>query len=133
MTAGRAHRSFLAAALGAAWLVGASGAAAQTGALAATPGAAATPRFDAPGDIARGRSIFIGTCGAYCHKMNGANGDAPNLFDCDWLHGGSDDEVFHTISHGVSGTRMVAFGGALPDADIRRIVAYLKSASQCKK
>ncbi len=126
-------RLFLAAALAAAWLVGASGATAQTGASIVTPATAATPRFDAPSDIARGRSIFIGTCGAYCHRINAANGDAPNLFDCDWLHGESDDEVFHTITHGVSGTRMVAFGGALPDEDIRRIVAYLKSASQCKK
>ncbi len=127
------NRLFVAAALAAAWLVGSAGATAQTGASIAPPATAATPRFDAPSDIARGRSIFIGTCGAYCHKINGANGDAPNLFDCDWLHGGSDDEVFHTISHGVSGTRMVAFGGAIPDEDIRRIVAYLKSASQCKK
>ncbi len=127
------NRLSVVAALAAAWFGGSTGAAAQTGASIATLAAATTPRFDAPSDIARGRSIFVGTCGAYCHKMNGANGDAPNLFDCDWLHGGSDDEVFHTISHGVSGTRMVAFGGALPDEDIHRIVAYLKSASQCKK
>jgi cytochrome c oxidase cbb3-type subunit 3 len=86
-----------------------------------------------PDDLARGRALFAGTCGAYCHKMTNAPADAPFLFDCAWLHGGSDEQVFHTISHGVSGTRMVAFGGAIPDADIWRIVAYLKSASQCKK
>jgi cytochrome c2 len=33
----------------------------------------------------------------------------------------------------VPGTRMVAFKGAIPDADLWRVVAYLKSASQCKQ
>lgn len=93
-----------------------------------------------PADIARGRALFAGTCGAYCHKTPSAaaaaaagKADAPYLFDCDWLFGGSDQEIFHTITHGVAGTRMVAFGGAIPDQDVWRIVAYLKSATQCKK
>lgn len=88
-----------------------------------------------PADIARGRALFTGTCGAYCHRPSAPAGpavsDAPSLFDCDWIHGGSDAQVFHTITHGVDGTRMVAFGGAIPDADIWRIIAYLRSASQC--
>jgi mono/diheme cytochrome c family protein len=93
--------------------------------------------YQAAADIARGKALFAGTCGAYCHRpSNAAAGpatDAPNLFDCDWRHGGSDAEIFHSITTGVSGTRMVAFGGALPDAEIWRIIAYLRSASQCPK
>lgn len=90
-----------------------------------------------PADIARGKALFTGTCGAYCHRPTGAPAtaeasDAPNLFDCDWKHGGSDAEVFRTVTKGVEGTRMVAFGGAIPDADIWRIIAYLRSASQCQ-
>jgi mono/diheme cytochrome c family protein len=85
-----------------------------------------------PADVARGKALFTGTCGAYCHKPTPGPGDAPFLFDCDWLHGGSDAAVFHTISKGVPGTRMVAFGQAIADADIWRIVAYLKSASVCR-
>ena len=127
---------FAGAAMALACLLGAVGAAAAQDNAATAQPAAVDPVPDllksAP-DVARGRSIFVGTCGAYCHKANAQNGDAPNLFDCDWLHGGADAEVFHTITHGVSGTRMVAFGGAISDADIWRIVAYLKSASQCKK
>jgi mono/diheme cytochrome c family protein len=84
-------------------------------------------------DVQRGKALFTGTCGAYCHSMSPGPSDAPYLFDCDWLHGGSDQEVFRTISHGVPNTRMVAFGGAIPDQDIWRIVAFLKSASTCKK
>jgi mono/diheme cytochrome c family protein len=64
---------------------------------------------------------------------NTQGADAPFLFDCYWIFGGSDQQIFHTITHGVPGTRMVSFEGAIPDADIWRIVAYLKSASQCKK
>ena len=86
-----------------------------------------------PADLDRGRALFVGTCGAYCHHMTPGPGDAPYLFDCDWLHGGSDAEIFHTISAGVPNTRMVAFGGALPDQDIWRLVAYVRSASTCVK
>ncbi len=102
----------------------------------AAPAAAADPvpgLLKSPPDVARGKALFMGTCGAYCHKLTAANGDAPFLFDCDWLFGGTDAQIFNTISHGVKGSRMVAFGGAIPDQDIWRIVAYLKSASQCKK
>ena len=89
-----------------------------------------------PADIARGKALFTGTCGAYCHRPGGAAageaGDAPSLFDCEWRHGGSDAEIFRTVTRGVEGTRMVAFGGAIPDEDIWRIIAYLRSSSQCK-
>ena len=84
-----------------------------------------------PAAIERGKEIFAGTCGAYCHKMTDAQSDAPNLFDCTWLHGGSDQEIFNTISHGVPKTRMVPFADALPDEDIWKIVAYLKAQSKC--
>jgi mono/diheme cytochrome c family protein len=109
---------------------------AQKAAKAAPAAAASDPvpaLLKVPADVARGKAIFVGTCGAYCHKMTNLQSDAPYLFDCDWLHGGSDEEIFHTITHGVPGTRMVQFGGAIPDQDIWRIIAYLKSASECKK
>ncbi len=82
-----------------------------------------------PEALARGKAIFVGTCGAYCHSMHNDARDAPYLFDCHWLHGGSDQQIFHTISHGVPGTRMVGFGGKLPDGDkdIWKLVAYLKA------
>jgi mono/diheme cytochrome c family protein len=114
---------------------------AVTAGRASGPDAAAANAADpvpalmkSPADVDRGRALFVGTCGAYCHHMTpGPGDDAPYLFDCDWLHGGSDAAVFHTITTGVPNTRMVAFGGAIPDQDIWRIVAYLKSASTCGK
>ena len=105
---------------------------AENGGHARDPSADPAPSMLAsPADLARGKAIFTGTCGAYCHKMVPGPGDAPYLFDCDWRHGGSDMEVFHSISKGVPGTRMVPFGGALKDPDIWRLVAWLRSASTC--
>ena len=84
----------------------------------------------------RGKGLFIGTCGAYCHSLHdGARGDVPDLFDCAWKNGASDDEIFATISNGVPGTRMVGFKNALPDgdADIWKLVAFLRVESDCKR
>ena len=85
-----------------------------------------------PAALERGKMIYVGTCGGYCHSKGPR--DAPNLFDCVWLHGGSDEQIFHTISYGVPGTRMVGFKGKLPDGDkdIWKIIAYLKSQRHCK-
>jgi mono/diheme cytochrome c family protein len=96
------------------------------------PEAAAAPD---PAVIARGEALFRGTCGAYCHKMTPTNSDALFLFDCEWKHGSTDDDIFKVINGGVEGTRMVAFGGAFPegDKDTRALIAYLRSASQCKQ
>jgi mono/diheme cytochrome c family protein len=87
-----------------------------------------------PAAIERGRRIFIGSCSAYCHAPQDVERDAPSLFDCQWKHGGSDAEIFHSIAAGVPGTRMSPWAGALPqgDDDIWRVIAYLRSASTCK-
>lgn len=108
-------------------------------ACAAPKGAVQAPespaaRFEKdPAAVNRGRRIFIGTCGAYCHSTHNVERDAPSLFDCEWKNGGSDEEIFKSISDGVPGTRMPAWKGALPegDDDIWRVVAYLRSASEC--
>ena len=82
-----------------------------------------------PAGLERGKALFVGTCGGYCHSATSGPRDAPYLFDCQWIHGGRDEEIFATISIGVPNTRMVSFGGKLPegDDDIWRIIAYLKS------
>jgi mono/diheme cytochrome c family protein len=88
-----------------------------------------------PAALNRGRLIFVGTCGAYCHSTHDVERDAPSLFDCEWKHGGSDADIFKSISDGIPNTRMPAWKGALPqgDDDIWRLVAYLRSASECKR
>jgi mono/diheme cytochrome c family protein len=82
-----------------------------------------------PVALKRGKAVFTGTCGGYCHGVSPGLRDAPYLFDCIWIHGGSDAEIFATISNGVPKTPMVSFSGKLPegDDDIWRIISYLKS------
>ncbi len=87
-----------------------------------------------PVAVKRGKSLFIGSCGAYCHSMHdGARGDVPDLFDCAWKNGATDEEIFGVISNGVPGSRMVGYKGVLPegDADIWRLVAFLRVESTC--
>ena len=86
-----------------------------------------------PAELRRGRLLFTGTCGGYCHPTAPASRDAPYLFDCRWEHGGSDLEIFDSIANGVPDTRMPAWQGVLPegDQDIWRVIAYLRSRRSC--
>ncbi len=86
-----------------------------------------------PEALKRGRSLFVGTCGAYCHGLQPGNRDAPYLFDCEWKHGGRDDEIFRTIRAGVPNTRMQAFADRMPegDDDLWKIVAFIRSKADC--
>ncbi len=79
--------------------------------------------------LERGRAVFVGTCSGYCHAVGIEVGDAPDLFDCEWRYGRSNQEIFNTISEGVPNSRMIGFGGKLPDGDddIWKIIAFLKS------
>lgn len=86
-----------------------------------------------PEALQRGKSIFVGTCGGYCHSVSPGPRDAPYLFDCTWKHGASDDDIFQVIANGVPNTRMVSFRDALPegDEDIWRLVAFIRAVGNC--
>lgn len=86
-----------------------------------------------PAAIARGRRLFVGTCGAYCHGLQPGHRDAPFLFDCEWKYGERDEDIFRVIQEGVAETRMPSFGGKMPegDEDIWKLVAYLRTKSTC--
>jgi cytochrome c oxidase cbb3-type subunit 3 len=77
------------------------------------------------GAIAEGTSLFRANCSP-CHGL-GARGGArgPDLTSGRWTHGGSDAEIFRTISAGVPGTQMPANG--FEDSETWAIVAYLRS------
>jgi mono/diheme cytochrome c family protein len=84
--------------------------------------------------IATGKAIFEAVCAGYCHATEGSkrSGRCPNLFDCEWKHGGGDGEVFHSVTEGVPKTEMVGFKGRLPDDILWKVISYLRSASQCQ-
>jgi len=84
--------------------------------------------------ITVGKAIYEATCTGYCHATAASRRVArcPNLFDCEWKHGNSDGEVFHSLTDGVPKTEMVGFKGKLPDEVLWKVIAYLRSASQCR-
>jgi cytochrome c oxidase cbb3-type subunit 3 len=84
--------------------------------------------------IAFGKQIYEATCTGYCHTTETSNraGRCPSLFDCEWKHGSTDGEIYHTVNDGVPQTEMVGFKGRLPDDMLWKIVAYVRSASQCQ-
>jgi len=111
-------------------------------AVAACSGASKGPAADAtpadaarkdPAALARGKALFSGTCTGYCHSIAPGGKGAPDVFDCEWLHGGSATQIHQTITTGVPNTRMVAFGGKLADDDIWRVVAFIQSESRCAR
>tara|TARA_B110000196_G_scaffold316324_1_gene327474 strand:+ start:1194 stop:1568 length:375 start_codon:yes stop_codon:yes gene_type:complete len=81
--------------------------------------------------VARGEAIFQGSCASFCHTVE-LEPEASFLFDCQWNHGSSDQDIFNTITSGVANTRMVGFGSNFPegDDDLWKVVAYLRSNQQ---
>jgi hypothetical protein len=74
-------------------------------------------------------------CSGYCHATESSNraGRCPNLFDCEWKHGGGETEIFRAVAQGVANTEMVGFKGKLPDDMLWKIIAYVRSASKCQQ
>ena len=88
-----------------------------------------------PQAIKEGKTNFEMICAGYCHVTETSTrpGQCPSLFDCEWKDGGTDEQIFHTISEGVPKTQMIGFKGRLPDEMLWKIIAYLRSASKCEQ
>jgi cytochrome c oxidase cbb3-type subunit 3 len=61
-----------------------------------------------------------------CHGMDGSGAMGPSLADGRWRFGGTPAEVFESIYQGRP-DGMPAWGGRISDADIWRLVAYVRS------
>lgn len=85
--------------------------------------------------VAGGASAFKVNC-AQCHGSGAAGFPGfPNLNDDDWIWGGTVDDIYHTIAHGIrhpgdDDTRisdMPAYGDILQPEEIRQVAAYVVS------
>ncbi len=84
-----------------------------------------------------GAAVFRTWC-AQCHGAgaSGAKG-YPNLIDDDWLWGGTIDDIYTTVSHGIRyasdedtrDSQMPVFGEILEPAEIQQLVQYVRSIS----
>lgn len=77
--------------------------------------------------IAEGASLFRANCSP-CHGLNAhGGGRGPDLTSGLWVHGGSDEAIFRTISQGVPGTEMPA--NSFEDGETWALVAYIRSVN----
>lgn len=76
--------------------------------------------------IKEGSLMYGGYCSG-CHGGRGHGGKCPDITDDIWIHGGSDVEVFRTVSKGVPGTEMRNFDVGLKADEMWRIIAYVRT------
>jgi cytochrome c oxidase cbb3-type subunit 3 len=76
--------------------------------------------------IMEGRRLFAWYNCAGCHGGHGGGGMGPSLRDSVWRYGGDDAHIFASIAEG-RGQGMPAWGTKIPEGQIWKIVAYIKS------
>ena len=96
----------------------------QGGAGPAPVKEAKNPFEGKPEAIKAGEKIFDAKC-SECH-MDGTGGAGPDLTDDKWIYGGSDAEVFETVSGGRKGG-MPSWKSELSKDDIWQVIAYIRS------
>jgi putative heme-binding domain-containing protein len=74
-----------------------------------------------------GKNIYRGRCGV-CHGIDAKGYRGSDLTTGDWVHGGSDVQIFKTIQAGVTGTEMPAHANMSED-EIWMVIAYLRTLS----
>lgn len=91
------------------------------------PRATITNPYDGnPAAMAEGERLYVHMNCAYCHGFDGGGGMGPNLGDNYWRFGGDDADVFKSI-YGGRGKGMPAWGAAITEDNIWKIVAYLRT------
>jgi cytochrome c oxidase cbb3-type subunit 3 len=74
----------------------------------------------------QGRTYFTRYNCAGCHGGHAGGGMGPSLRDGRWRYGKEDIQIFGSIAEG-RGLGMPAWGTKLPDEQIWKLVAYIKS------
>uniref|UniRef100_Q022J9 Putative heme-binding protein n=1 Tax=Solibacter usitatus (strain Ellin6076) TaxID=234267 RepID=Q022J9_SOLUE len=76
-----------------------------------------------------GAAVFQKHCGS-CHGKSAHGGRAPDLTRTALTSGDRDEDLFRTISKGVEGTEMEAYGERLRAEDIRGVIAFLRDSGR---
>jgi cbb3-type cytochrome c oxidase subunit III len=75
--------------------------------------------------LSQGAEIFQDKC-AQCHGKDAKGGICPNLTDDEWIFGGTDEDIFKSISGGRPGG-MPNWDKVLGEKKIRSVIAYIRS------
>lgn len=74
--------------------------------------------------LADGKTTFLSNC-ASCHRKDGGGDIGPNLTDDYWKHGGSIQDIFRVVRHGVQGTNMIAWEGFISPDKMQNVSNYI--------
>ncbi len=74
--------------------------------------------------VERGATVFATKC-VSCHADDGRGLIGPNLTDLRQVHGDTRMHLFDTISKGVPGTAMLAWGEQMPQTEILAVTAFV--------
>jgi cytochrome c oxidase cbb3-type subunit 3 len=82
-----------------------------------------------PQAMATAHNLFQNNC-AQCHGSDGGGARGfPNLANADWQWGGDPDTIVQTIAGGRVAAGMVAWGPALGEQGVEKVVAYVQKLS----
>jgi putative heme-binding domain-containing protein len=77
--------------------------------------------------IKQGQNIYRGRCGV-CHGVDAKGYRGSDLTTGDWVHGGTDPQIFKTIRTGVPGTEMPG-NPNMSEEEIWMVISYLRTLS----
>jgi cbb3-type cytochrome c oxidase subunit III len=78
--------------------------------------------------IKEGERVFDAKC-AECHGGDAMGQSGPDLTDDKWIYGGTDAEVFETVTNGRKGG-MPSWKRELSTDDIWKVITYIRSLSK---
>ncbi|MEO7045496.1 MAG: c-type cytochrome, partial [Ferruginibacter sp.] len=88
------------------------------------------PMADADG-IKVGQTLFEANCAA-CHLKDGGGTVGPNLTDAYWIHKGSLNDVYHSITTGYPDKGMPAWNDKFTAKEISFLASFVKSLKGTK-
>jgi putative heme-binding domain-containing protein len=91
------------------------------------PKATTNPLQGNPAALKQGQNIYRGQC-AVCHGIDAKGFRGSDLTTGDWVHGGTDAQIFKTIRAGVPGTEMPRHIN-LSEDEIWMVISYLRTLS----
>ncbi|MBP9926895.1 MAG: c-type cytochrome [Cyclobacteriaceae bacterium] len=77
-----------------------------------------------PTALEDGKATFLSNC-ASCHRKDAGGEIGPNLTDEYWKHGGSIQDIFTVIRHGVQGTNMISWEGFISPEKMQNVANYI--------
>jgi mono/diheme cytochrome c family protein len=80
-----------------------------------------------PEAIQQGRTLWLQYGCSGCHGVGGGGGMAKPVIDGNWKFGGDDETLYKLIKGQIAAQTMPKIFGEMPDEDLWKILAYVRS------